>query len=492
MARRPAEGRVTARRTLDARLVRCDGKVTTRTLPSGELRWLFKWTAGSARTRSFRTETEAAQFRLDLRRAKEFGADNPFDAETGVPVRMLATETPAPPVEEAVTVQDLGADVIARAWGRWSPGNRRTRSESMALVLAELLTERPPAKIRRAHLVRALRDQLLPPDGSRMPVDGPVQAAADWLPGHSLPVSELTLRGVERALTAAGEKVTVPGVLYASDMLGHQRTSLSLLCKQAMRDGLLDVNLAQAAEPVRASKTSSVAVEDVEEDDDDDSKVVDPRRVASPAQCRALIARAGKYSSTSWRYVAYWTLLWLTGMRPSEATGLRLRTGDLYLPESGWGWANVRKPVVATGQRWTGTGSAHATRSTTKTNKPRRVKLHPEAVAALRAHIELAKVKPGQLLFTNSKGTPVDPSAMGKVWRALREREFGDDPTHPLAALRVYDMRHTAGSLLIKAVGIVAAAEQLGHSPVTLMRTYAKCMETDDEAFEASVEAVFG
>ena len=456
-------------------------KLQERVGPKGK-RYIVKWrVAGGDHSASHKTKGEATAFQEALRFAKSQHSEGGFDRRTGLPMSMLLPDSPVPFIEVA-------AHVVASSWARWSPGNRRARVESLARLSATLVVDgrgRPPMDLMR----RYAQDQLLPPESARpklaatriVGVKESVSAAdlataGAWLLRNSRPVSDLaSLRLVEDTLTAVS--VRMNGKQYSGDTLQKLRTALSLVCRQAVRDGILTHN------PVTEASRKGFIEDAVAE--------VDPGHVPSAEQARLLVKAVGDVSSTSWQYEAFLTLRWTTGMRHSEALGIHLNR-DLTLPtaEGEWGRVVLRSPTVDPGARWTGTGVAHADRPKLKGRSrgaTRTVLLPPEAVEALLGFIEKRGVKPGNRLFTNSAGRPFDSSQLGKVWRKARVRAF---PDGRFAGLTHYQLRHTSVGVQLRAgVSVPKIAEAVGNSPQTLMRKYARVMATDDELYMAQVTA---
>src|SRR5690606_30100098 len=106
------------------------------------------------------------------------------------------------------------------------------------------------------------------------------------------------------------------------------------------------------------------------------------------------------------------------------------------------------------------------------------------AVEGLARHIEDHGTGPDGLLL-HENGRPVRRQRFGQVWRSLRKK--ADMP-----AARFHDCRHTyASTLLSGGVSIAAAAEYLGHSPTTLLKTYAHLLPADHDRARAVVQAAF-
>jgi integrase len=438
-------------------------------------RHLVKWKVGSAdKTRAHDSSTAAQTFQTDLRTALR--NREKFDSTSGLPESMLLADA-----EE--TVLDLACELVEEEWAGWSGGNRRARVEALADLCA-LLVDGTRGRPSRELMRRWARDKELPPEGrrtamaderigSRVYTVADQEKAADWLIEHSLPVSALAdTRLVKKVLTAAAASPS--GVQYAPDTVQRSRSSLSALCVLAVEKKLLATN------PVRDTKRKV----------DDEADEVDPAMVPKPEHARKLVDAACAVSPIACRqYRAYLTLLWTTGMRPSEASGLYYDS-DLVLPEEGWGRVTLRKPMIHPGKRWTTTGKEHfEDRDRLKARKRRAVRtvlLPPETVRAIREHIEVNKVQRGARLFTNSNGKPIDPSSLSKVWRKARVRAF---PGGEFASLTTYELRHTAATTMLEAgISVPRVAKQLGNSPATLMRVYARVMDTDDKEFMDSFD----
>lgn len=475
---------MTPRRNLvDAVHVTVRPTIQTHVLASGK-RYRVKWVvAGADKTRSFERLGLAEEFQADLRSAMSGRRREEFDRTTGLPLSMLLPET-------GISFLDLAVELVAAEWTRWSPANRRARVDALSDLAAEFVSP-GRGKPSRELLRRWARDHVLPPEGKRMEIRElrlelekrvvsvlEQQKAGEWLIAHSRPVSELAdLLVVEQLLNAVS--VSPQGSTYGPDTQQRQRSSVSLVCALAVKRKELATN------PVRDTRRSI----------DDEAEEVDPAFVPTPAQARALVAEVAQVSPVAqMQYCAFLTLLWTTGMRPSEASGI-LNNSDLVLPSEpgAWGRVTLRRPTVATGARWTTAGTVHEDRDRLKARKrkaTRLVLLPPEAVDALRGRIEDAEVKRGERLFTNSHGSPINPSAMSGVWRKARLRAF---PDGEFASLRVYDLRHTAASVMLNAgVPVPRVAQQLGNSPATLMRVYARLMSTDDKVFMDSLDRALG
>ncbi len=153
------------------------------------------------------------------------------------------------------------------------------------------------------------------------------------------------------------------------------------------------------------------------------------------------------------RYHALYCLALTSGMRRGEILGLRW--GSLDLPQR---TLQVRHALVA--------GRGSPTFDSPKTNKSRRsITLTAKAVEALVKHREQQceagfSVENEALVFTSTKGTPVNTSRLRLAFKAFLKRTGLPD-------IRFQDLRHTYATLLLsKGIHPKIVSEQLGHANI--------------------------
>jgi integrase len=89
----------------------------------------------------------------------------------------------------------------------------------------------------------------------------------------------------------------------------------------------------------------------------------------------------------------------------------------------------------------------------------------------LKTHVELYAASDGWF-FSNAAGRPVTPTNYGPVWGRARSKLW--PAGHHLATVTVYDLRHAAATMMLRArVPPEEVARRLGHSVDVLMRVYA-------------------
>jgi len=228
--------------------------------------------------------------------------------------------------------------------------------------------------------------------------------------------------------------------------------------------------------------------------------LVDPPSVqhAAQAQLTRAEARAVLAAVAGRRNGARWSVALACGLRQGEALGLRweyvdLRTGDLkvwwQLQRNTWKHG-CTDPHACGSRLHTVTCPAdcrrHASRCPQryggglvfrrpKGRSRRQITMPLDLVDALRRYLEAQRAEREHagsawqdldLVFAQPDGSPVDARQDWAEWKELL-REAG------VREVRVYDVRHTAGTLLVaQGVHIRAVQEILGHSDVRTTEGY--------------------
>ena len=159
------------------------------------------------------------------------------------------------------------------------------------------------------------------------------------------------------------------------------------------------------------------------------------------------------------RYANAWTFLALTGCRRGEAIGLTWADVDLESET-----VTLRRTVTAVNHELVVSNS-------TKTGKPRTIRLQPELVAALKAQraaqarerllLGAGYVDQG-LVFAKVDGGTLHPDHFSREFDRRVKRSG-------LPRIRLHDLRHTYATLALQAdVPAKVVAERLGHSSVTI------------------------
>jgi integrase len=187
------------------------------------------------------------------------------------------------------------------------------------------------------------------------------------------------------------------------------------------------------------------------------------------------------------RLAALWRLLLETGARPGEAFALRWTDVDLER-----GTVRIARALV----RLKG-GVFFAP---TKTRTTRTVPIGVGLVAVLREHRrrqleERMRLGPGRehaetldLVLANEVGNPLDLARVSRRFKTWAKRAGLP------ARLRLYDLRHTATSLLLtNGVDVTTVGERMGHASIaTTLKHYAHVTEASWQAASDRRAALLG
>jgi integrase len=200
------------------------------------------------------------------------------------------------------------------------------------------------------------------------------------------------------------------------------------------------------------------------------TSAVDVRRLPAPASVVSIIDSMRSHQPGSRTYQAMTAVVFYAGLRPSEVVMLRPRA--LTLPAHGWGSIAVTEADID----WDEPGDP-------KTGN-RVVPIPPRLVELLRLWTDEHSVGDDELLFrTRVGGRPSESNWSRALKRACAN---AGQPR-----IRVYDFRHAAATMMLKAhVPLAEAAQRLGHSVETLVSTYVGAMEGDGAEANSLVDEV--
>jgi integrase len=182
-------------------------------------------------------------------------------------------------------------------------------------------------------------------------------------------------------------------------------------------------------------------------------------------------------------------VLWLSGLRLSEATSLKV--SDLTLPEEGWGRILVSGASVQVGARWTNSGNRNDDKGLKwrRNGETRDVPIPRERVTLLVGYVKAKDLTSGDLLFPGPTGASLSLSTMDNYWRRTRSSLFADGD--PLQQIRMSYLRHTNATVLLDAgVPVTEVARRLGHSPDVCLRIYAGVMSDGQDQANARIDTV--
>jgi integrase len=408
--------------------------------PSARKPKIARWKVdGKGHSRSFRTKAEADRFRSRLLIAQQDGER--FDRATGLPASWL-------PQGADALMHVWARRWVAEQWPEWQPRTRRGDVYSLARFLPLVVgpsAGEPPERM-RAYLCETL------PPGVDVDPDDPCER---WLFRWGLSLGDLTrelLADVSRLMGTGDE-----GQALANATVRRYRRVAHSCIRRAVELGQIPAD--PWPPPPRGRSRRKV---------NRSKSAVDVRHLPSPASVVAIIDSLRSHQPGSRTYQAMTAVVFYAGLRPSEVVMLRPRA--LRLPAEGWGSIAVTEADID----WDEPGDP-------KTGS-RVVPIPPRLVAMLRAWMNDHGLAGDDLMFrTRAGGRPSESNWSRALKRACAN---AGQPR-----IRVYDFRHAAATMMLKArVPLAEVARRLGHSVETLVSTYVGAMEGDDAEANALLD----
>jgi integrase len=436
---------------------------------SYRVRWK---TAGQHWRRTFRNKAQADVFRGELLAAARKG--EAFSQETGEPVSWRRAD-------RGTSWYDFACAYVDMKWKTAAAKYRRAIAQALAAATLPMLVEshdRPEDSVLRSALVNwaynSKHREAAPED---------MDDVLAWLSRNTREVKELADPGLSRQLLAAATS-RLDGTRAAATSVSRNRAVLLNALDYAIEQGLLDSNPVKSLK-WRAPKTTPE---------------VDRRIVVNPAKARALLEAVRAQEPSGPRLVAFFGVLYYSGLRPEEAAGLR--RGDVVLPDDAdqdwiepndqWGELHLRAARPDAGKQWTDEGAERDSRGLKHRaeGQSRRVPSPPPLTRLLREHLALLHGEPADFLFRGVQGHPLATITYRRAWdKARRSVLTAHEYRSPLAR-RPYDLRHACLSTWLNGgVPATQVAEWAGHSVEMLLRVYAKCLDGQDEIARRRITA---
>jgi integrase len=409
--------------------------------PRDKRRYHVKWrVSGRDKTRSFATKAQAERLKARLQMAVIEGVE--FDLVTGLPVSWIKQDK---------TWWEWSQEWLGLKWSQWSGHSRRSAVESLVAITPLMARDgAPPAP---DDVATWLREHGYRPGATDR------QSPPGWLDRWSVPLVEVEPAQLERVLAAVTTKRD--GSPMARDVARRRRTALNAVLSAACRRELIDHNPLDKSEWTLPTRNITVDISTVPSYDD----------VAE------IVDHVAGLKTDGARYAALFACVGIAGMRPSEAIGLL--AADLALPKEGWGLAVLRGASTSPGTRFTSNGTVVEDKEL-KQRPPdatRDVPLAPDLVERLWWHMERWPPVNGRV-FTNAAGRTSTTTNYGPVWVRARSKLWPAE--HRLGKTTVYDLRHSAATMMLRArVPPAEVARRLGHSVDILMRVYAGVFEDE-------------
>jgi integrase len=450
--------------TYDVRIYKTEAYRGTR-VSSYRVRWK---TAGKNWRRTFRNKAQADVFRGELLAGARKG--EAFSQETGEPVSWQRAARETSWYAFACAYVDL-------KWKTAAAKYRRAIAQALAAATTPMLLDsydRPGDQALRSALVNWGYNSK-----HRTAAPEDVEDVLSWLLRNTREVKDLADPELSRRLLAAATS-RLDGTPAASTSVRRNRAVLLNMLDYAVELGLLDSN------PVKNIRWRAPRT----------TPEVDRRVVINPSQARALLEAVRAQKPSGPRLVAFFGVLYYSGLRPEEAAGLHRR--DVVLPEltwdnaeqawtepdDQWGELHLRTARPDAGKQWTDEGAERDRRGLKHRaqGETRRVPCPPPLTRLLREHLALVNGEPAQYLFRGVQGRPLATITYRRAWDKARRTVMTEHEYRSPLARRPYDLRHACLSTWLN--GGVAApqvAGWAGHSVEMLLRVYAKCLDGHDE-----------
>lgn len=426
-----------------------------------------RWRTGAKLwSESFRNRAQGESLRAELLSAARRG--EAFSLATGKPT---SWERQGP----AVTWYDFTCGYVDMKWKAAAAKYRRAIAQALTAAMPAMLDAGggPSLEDIRAALLHwgyntRIRAQA-PDDAARV---------LTWLSRNTRPVGSLAEPARARDLLDAAV-TRLDGRRAAATSVRRNRAVLFNALEYAVELGLLHEN------PLKYVRWRMPRA----------SHEVDRRSVVNPTQARALLMAVGRQQPSGPCLVAFFGVMYYSGLRPEEAVNLREHNvvlpalewhadrQDWARPEDAWGELHVGRATPDAGRRWTDDGSERDSRylKHRAEGETRRVPCPPELTRLLRAHLDNFGAGPDGLLFRGVQGRPLATVTYRRAWDKARRAALSAEQYDSPLARRVYDLRHACLSTWLNAgVAPRQVAEWAGHSVEMLLRIYAKCLEGDD------------
>lgn len=418
--------------------------------------------------RNFHTGAQAESFRSELRVAARNG--EAFTLTTGEPVSWARSK------QSQVSWYDFVVTYVDMKWKAASAKYRRDIARAMVAATPPLIVGRPPAS--DLELRSAMNNWGF---NTKRRADAPVEISERlrWLSENTRPLQDLAAAGLAREVLEAATS-RLDGQRAAPDTVRKHRMLLSNAMDYAVEIDLLDTN------PIKAVKWRAPTTSTTRE--------VDRRSVVNHRQARALLDAVKAQQPSGPRLVAFFALMYYSGLRPEEA--INLDRDALVLPPAAerdsWGEVHLTSAAPHAGSHWTNDGSLRETRALKHRieGESRPVPMPPQLVAILRTHLVDFPDGADGRLFYGVRAETLPSTTYMQVWRAARKAALTPREQASPLARRPYDLRHACVSTWLNAgASPTQVAAWAGHGVDVLLKTYARCVEGQDEVAKRRIAA---
>ncbi|TKG67516.1 tyrosine-type recombinase/integrase [Prauserella endophytica] len=411
----------------------------------------------------FTTDALADSFRSQLITAARNG--EAFDTATGLPTSMTREKERMPWFDFACAYMDM-------KWPDSSPKYRKSLAESLTRITIAMLDEHSPlpeGKTLRKALMTAFNPKQRATD-----LHTDAKTAIQTVSRASRDVSELANPDVLRSVLHSLDH-NIDGSRSAANTVRIKRVALGNAIDYAIEKKLLESNPLSEIKTRKRSYTL---------------KEIDPECAVNPMQARMLLDAVGTVGKQGPPLVAFFAVMYYSGLRPEEAASLKKQ--NLSLPDKGWGELNLDGARPEIGGEWTDSGesSDEGPLKHREDGVGRPVPCPPALTELLHNHLtRFGTASDGRLFRGARDGGRVGSSVYGRVWATARERVFTADVLAGPLGRRPYDLRHACVSTWLNGgVEPTRVAKWAGHSLSVLLKVYAKCLDGGEATARDRVE----
>jgi integrase len=412
------------------------------------VRWRVKWRVnGHDKTRSFINRSEADELHRRLTTAKRNVED--FDLLTGLPTSWTNTQR---------TFAECAAEFVSAKWISWSAAHRRSTVEDLAHALIFLVKPGAVSPFSREVLSKAARLHILLPNAN-VSTDVEVADATSWLKKNSLPLDQVNFKVANQMMVAITKLLNGKGSV-SPDTHHRRKTACSSVFEYAIKCNYSKANhLVKYQVPGQNAK-------------------IDKRSILTKEECKAIIENLDGTNHRDLRMALFLSILWMAGLRPSEA--LALRKGDLVKDGHGGHELILSRASVPCGTVYSNSGASKDEKGLKwrAAGETRVVPVPKDLAKRLRTYTK--GMKSSDLIFeSNTQGVSLSLTVFEDHWVKIRP-----------SITKLYDLRHTNASILIYAgLNVAEVAARLGHSISVCSSKYIHFFNQYNNASNRKVEA---
>lgn len=452
-------------------------------------KYRVKWKVNARHhTRAFATKARAETFKKALDKALDAGAI--FSADNGEPADWSKGRK-----SFAKIVQEYSE----AHWDNWGQRHKKDIKDNLGLAMYQFLTSTGQSRYTRAQTKEFVKKYLVvetPPKN----LTAHEEAELEKFMKATYPVGDLTPPTLQKIINRLGKRENNVNISLSPVTQKNRKQALNAVLEFAYINGDLQKN------PFKKVKLKKFT-----------TKAVNPREVLTPEQCRELQDELNGLKDLGPQVSQLAGILWLAGLRPSEAVALQKKHFNITKNSS---FIEVAQASVTVGTELGDeivVGSKKVKTSTTLKQLKARAEgeirtvpinseLRKQLVPYLKGFKDDDFVFP---LWTFSRTWVVDSqnkkvkkkNGTGYLWTINKvvdkTRPMMTDTIHSymnktsFKPIKPYSLRHTNASILIySGLNIVEIANRLGHSVQVCQSVYLHLLNTNNP-FDTSREDGF-